>query len=1110
MQRKRHLVLTRLPGLVAYLEGSSPNIDLHSIMCIVTRKKLNGPALTSSIYQALTTALSHSPTEEAQHAVIDRAIGIFPHIKTLFDNVMRQTPGSSSQKVEPMQNTILGQTLNMLDLYRVFTDSSHLTGEEELQRLISVALEGIYQLNAEDRIICVNPLLASMLGYTSGEMIGQSVYDFFLDCDVQQIRQQIMANRNGETRLEYVRLRHCNGQLIWALIWGMPLFDAQGGYNGALGIVPNVAGRNWREEVEATVYRIMQAAEVADTLQLYYELVYCAIRNLLPLSQLEIVLREPSSTEVHVVYASGGNDTSLAAKQPVCDLIDYVLRTGLILMTSPQEVGRLQHCGDLDSAQTYPLHWLGVPLKTHGHVVGILSLQLLTDLVPFGSWDVGDLELVAVHISTNIERIQANERLRESEAVYKAMFEVNEAVKMLIDPRNGEIVEANPAACEFYGYSASVLRGMRITDINTLPPEQVQADMTWALNARQTYFLFKHRLASGEIRDVEVYSSPLNIHNRNLLFSIVHDITSRRKAENDLQFRLKLEKTQARLSTDFLAASPVDLNLEIVRALQVMGTFLGADIGCVLQAKPDGNTFSCSHFWSADNLYVSMDSLQESWLDQMVDWLHGYGQGDVVRIQRTEEMPPEAEPGKGHMLARGIRSFICAPFFQVSTQDGWVAFLSKSPMREWTEGDLDALRMLAQVFANVLQRRRIELAVRQHEQELQTLIDNSPDIICRFNGEMRCLYFSAPEQGYIKAVAADVVGKSLFEMNLPDNEKALFEEAIRRVFLTGRPVTVVAAISIPQEQQPRYYQVRIAPMLDIKGNLESVMCVARDVTELERAKHEIEALNRSLELRVIERTQQLEEANRHLELEIEQHQRHKVELIASRVHIRDIAQRVVTAQEGERQRISRVLHDEVTQDLMALTMTLAWLQKKLPHDSTEQMHRLDACMLSIEMTTEQIRQLAHDLRPPSLDALGLDRALESYCKVLAERMSMYITYDGIVLPELPDRVSICLYRAAQEGLTNVVKHAQAKHIWVSLLYGSRGIMLTIRDDGQGFDVGAMRQRMATQAIPWGVGLRGMRERFELLGGRFSIHSSLHAGTRLTGFIPMHMIKEQTE
>jgi PAS domain S-box-containing protein len=431
-------------------------------------------------------------------------------------------------------------------------------------------------------------------------------------------------------------------------------------------------------------------------------------------------------------------------------------------------------------------------------------------------------------------------------------------------------------------------------------------------------------------------------------------------------------------------------------------------------------------------------------------------------------------------------------------------------MREWTEGDLDALRMLAQVFANVLQRRRIELAVRQHEQELQTLIDNSPDIICRFNGEMRCLYFSAPEQGYIKAVAADVVGKSLFEMNLPDNEKALFEEAIRRVFLTGRPVTVVAAISIPQEQQPRYYQVRIAPMLDIKGNLESVMCVARDVTELERAKHEIEALNRSLELRVIERTQQLEEANRHLELEIEQHQRHKVELIASRVHIRDIAQRVVTAQEGERQRISRVLHDEVTQDLMALTMTLAWLQKKLPHDSTEQMHRLDACMLSIEMTTEQIRQLAHDLRPPSLDALGLDRALESYCKVLAERMSMYITYDGIVLPELPDRVSICLYRAAQEGLTNVVKHAQAKHIWVSLLYGSRGIMLTIRDDGQGFDVGAMRQRMATQAIPWGVGLRGMRERFELLGGRFSIHSSLHAGTRLTGFIPMHMIKEQTE
>ncbi len=1113
MQRKPQHALVQLPGMVLYLDGSSPTIDLQSVNHFIVSKGLTRLACTSSFYQALAIALSYAATEEAQAAVFERATGIFPRIVDLIESTVQQTTHSVDQEAGSEHKTILAQVSNLLDLCRAFTNSSEVqqTSETCLRRLIGSALEGICELDKEDRIVFVNSLLAAMLGYTTDQMIGRSVYDFFYDRNVHLAKQHIMENRHEVTRLDHMRLRHRDGQSVWALISVMPMLDCRGEYAGALGIVTDVTGHKRYDDVKAIVFQIMQAAEFLDTPRLYYELVYRAIRNLLPISRFELVLYESRSQKIHFAYVSGEDCPTPTTCRLGHGLIEYVLRTGLVLVASPQEIERLLKSGDLDPAHTYPLHWVGVPLKARGRMVGVITLQLDTEVIPIGSQEIGALEFIATHVSANIERIRADERLRDSEAAYRAMFEKNRAVKLLIDPRTGKIVEANPAACEFYGYSARALRGMRIMEINTLPPDQVQVEMSRALHAEQTYFLFKHRLASGEIRDVEVYSSPMKIHGRRLLFSVIHDITSRRKAENDLHFRLQLGKMLARVSTDFVAASPMNLNPEIVRALQVVGTFLGADFACVLQVEPGGNRFSSTHIWSAEGVYTDLDVFQELPIDPFAGWMNMLGRGDVVCVQHAADMPPEAEHAKRLILDLGIQSFICVPLFQLNVPIGWVGFFSKSYMRDWSEGDLDALRMLAQIFMNALERRRTELAIRQHEQELQTLIENSPDVICRFDGEMRCLYVSSQFAGFINTTAEDMVGRRLDELNMPDKEKALLEATARQVFVTGQPATVVVAIpSSPETGALCYFQIRIAAVLGLNGGGESVLCVARDITELECAKQEIEALNRSLERRVVERTKQLEVANRHLELEIAQHEQHKAELISSRAHLRSLAQQVVAAQEAERQRISRILHDEVTQDLMALTMTLAWMQNELPEDATELLRRLDAGILSIEMTTEQIRQLAHDLRPPALDALGLDRALESYCKVLAERMSMHIEYAGASLPRLPGTVSICLYRAAQEGLTNIVKHAQARHIWVRLLFGSRGIVLTIRDDGQGFDPAALQRRMSTQAVPWGVGLRGMRERFELLGGKLSIHSSLHVGTRLTGFIPGNMIKELME
>ncbi|MEW5848953.1 MAG: ATP-binding protein [Myxococcota bacterium] len=129
----------------------------------------------------------------------------------------------------------------------------------------------------------------------------------------------------------------------------------------------------------------------------------------------------------------------------------------------------------------------------------------------------------------------------DAEDLYRALFDVNTAIKLLIDVDSGAIVDANRAAQEFYGLSADELRKRRIMDINTLSEAEVRAEMEAARTQRRLYFNFRHRVANGDIRDVEVYSGPVQVHGRRLLLSIIHDVTERRRLEEQLRQAQKME-----------------------------------------------------------------------------------------------------------------------------------------------------------------------------------------------------------------------------------------------------------------------------------------------------------------------------------------------------------------------------------------------------------------------------------------------------------------------------------------------------------------------------------------------------------------------------------------
>lgn len=132
------------------------------------------------------------------------------------------------------------------------------------------------------------------------------------------------------------------------------------------------------------------------------------------------------------------------------------------------------------------------------------------------------------------ERTRALSALAESEERFRSLFENNHSVMLLVNPENGNIVDANPAAVRYYGYTADELQSMNINKINTLTKEEIKREMEKAAQEKRTSFFFNHRLASGEIRSVEVFSGPVLINNQEILYSIIHDITERKRAEEAL------------------------------------------------------------------------------------------------------------------------------------------------------------------------------------------------------------------------------------------------------------------------------------------------------------------------------------------------------------------------------------------------------------------------------------------------------------------------------------------------------------------------------------------------------------------------------------------------
>jgi PAS domain S-box-containing protein len=220
------------------------------------------------------------------------------------------------------------------------------------------------------------------------------------------------------------------------------------------------------------------------------------------------------------------------------------------------------------------------------------------------------------------------------------------------------------------------------------------------------------------------------------------------------------------------------------------------------------------------------------------------------------------------------------------------------------------------------------------------------------------------------------------------------------------------------------------------------------------------------------------------------------------VRIRQMARRVVQAQEEERARISRELHDEAGQSLTALKIGLELARAQLPKELAETGASLLELIQVTDETLSNLRHISHNLRPPGLDAYGLDAALRGLCEDFSKHTAITVTYEGLEISALKPVTSLALYRFVQEAITNVAKHAQAESVQVKMEVTSDTIKLIVKDDGQGF----VPPDWEANNVPQGTGLIGMLERIEMVDGFLEIVSAEGAGTRLTAIVPLQLVE----
>jgi PAS domain S-box-containing protein len=344
----------------------------------------------------------------------------------------------------------------------------------------------------------------------------------------------------------------------------------------------------------------------------------------------------------------------------------------------------------------------------------------------------------------------------------------------------------------------------------------------------------------------------------------------------------------------------------------------------------------------------------------------------------------------------------------------------------------------------------------------------------------------------------EAIGRLLSATIIPVQHREAHEQGLRHFLATGEGPMLNTRVEITGCHRSGHeipIELAISSALG-QGGEYTFSAFVRDITARKRTeeqsrmhKEELQRLNEALDKRVQARTQELAAVNESLVAEVSERMQTEVSLEHSRQALQKLAFQLLRVQEEERRRISRDLHDDINQRLALLAMDIEAVGRELsvvPGHVGRDVHAIQERVVEL---SDIVRHLAYQLHPSILDDLGLPIALQRLVDDFTARSHIRGSFGHKNIPaDIPQEIATCLYRITQESLNNVVRHAEASRVDVELTGVQSELMVTITDNGVGFD--SEQPRNGSH----GLGLLGMKERVALVHGDLQVVSSVGKGT----------------
>lgn len=382
---------------------------------------------------------------------------------------------------------------------------------------------------------------------------------------------------------------------------------------------------------------------------------------------------------------------------------------------------------------------------------------------------------------------------------------------------------------------------------------------------------------------------------------------------------------------------------------------------------------------------------------------------------------------------------------------------------------------------------------------LAAIVDSSDDAIVSKNLDGVITSWNQGAERLFGYAAKEAVGQSI-KLIIPPERYHEEDEILARL-RRGERIDHFETVRVRKDGAPLDVSLTISPVKDSTGRIVGASKVGRDITErkrtedaLRRSEERLLALTETLEQQVRARTAELELRNAEISVQSEQ--------------LRDLSARLMQAQDDERRRIARELHDSAGQLLAGLGLNLANIAKYASASTPQVSGVIEHSQQLVAELTQEIRTMSYLLHPPLLEETGLTETILWYVEGLRERSGLDITVDITpAFPRLSPEAELVVFRVVQEALTNIHRHSHSKTAAIRVALDDKSVLVEVRDRGHGVPAHRLKE---IQSRGSGVGLRGMRERVRQLNGQMTIDSGPEGTTVLVVFAIADVLRAKDE